>query len=57
MIYDGHKWVHFGQMGYEDFTKHKDLKRREKYLTRTAKMNFTPYLLHITIAFKKKTGR
>ena len=38
MIYDGHKWIHFGQMGYEDFTKHKDLKRRHNYLTRTAKM-------------------
>jgi hypothetical protein len=38
MIYDGQKWIHFGQMGYEDFTKHKDLKRRENYLTRTSKM-------------------
>jgi hypothetical protein len=28
--------VHFGQMGYEDFTKHKDKKRRKNYLTRTA---------------------
>jgi hypothetical protein len=32
------KWIHFGQMGYEDFTKHKDDKRREKYLKRTANM-------------------
>jgi len=23
------KWVYFGQMGYEDFTKHQDLKRRK----------------------------
>jgi hypothetical protein len=29
------KWVHFGQMGYEDFTKHKNLKRRQNYLTRS----------------------
>jgi len=29
------KWVHFGQMGYEDFTKHKDPIRRQNYLTRT----------------------
>ena len=29
------KWVYFGQMGYEDFTKHKDLKRRKNYLTRS----------------------
>lgn len=29
-------WVHFGQMGYEDFTKHKDQERREDYLERSA---------------------
>lgn len=32
------KIVNFGQMGYEDFTKHKDPVRRLNYLTRTAKM-------------------
>ena len=32
------KWIQFGQMGYEDFTKHKDEKRRENYLKRTANM-------------------
>jgi hypothetical protein len=31
-------WVHFGQMGYEDFTKHIDPIRRHNYLTRTAFM-------------------
>ena len=30
------KWVYFGQMGYEDFTKHQDQKRKENYLKRTA---------------------
>jgi hypothetical protein len=35
---DTKKWVHFGQMGYEDFTKHNDQKRRENYLKRTANM-------------------
>ena len=37
MIYDPKhdKWVYFGQMGYEDFTKHKDKFRRKNYLTRT----------------------
>ena len=30
------KWVYFGKMFYEDFTKHKDEKRRENYLKRTA---------------------
>lgn len=29
------KWVNFGQIGYEDFTKHGDLKRRRNYLVRT----------------------
>ena len=28
------KWVHFGQMGYEDFTKHSDKQRQRKYLKR-----------------------
>jgi hypothetical protein len=38
MIFDpvNNKWVFFGEMGYEDFTKHQDPKRRENYLTRTA---------------------
>ena len=30
------KLVHFGQKGYEDFTQHKDKKRRKNYLTRSA---------------------
>jgi len=32
------RWVNFGQMGYEDYTKHRDKKRRKNYLTRTKKM-------------------
>jgi hypothetical protein len=28
------KWIHFGQMGYEDFTYHNDNSRRENYLKR-----------------------
>jgi hypothetical protein len=40
MIFDkiNNKWVNFGQMGYEDYTKHKDKKRRKNYLTRTKYM-------------------
>ena len=40
MIYDDiqHKFVSFGQMKYEDFTKHKSRKRRKNYLTRSAKI-------------------
>ena len=32
------KWIHFGQMGYEDYTKHKDLERRKSYLARASNM-------------------
>ena len=32
------KVVHFGQMGYEDFTKHKNKTRRKNYLTRSRKI-------------------
>ena len=36
-IYDtkNDKWINFGQIGYEDYTKHHNLKRRHNYLTRT----------------------
>lgn len=30
--------VHFGQMGYEDYTKHKNKTRRKNYLTRSGKI-------------------
>ena len=33
------KWIHFGQMGYEDYTKHKDKERRKRYLTRATKIH------------------
>ena len=38
MIFDNvnKKFIHFGQMYYEDFTKHQDTKRRENYLRRSA---------------------
>ncbi len=32
------KWIHFGQMGYEDFTKHQDEERRKRYLARATKI-------------------
>jgi hypothetical protein len=40
MIFDpkNNKWVNFGQMGYEDYTKHHDKTRRKNYLTRTKGM-------------------
>ena len=40
MIYNPNtkKYVYFGQIPYQDFTKHLDLTRRENYLKRTANM-------------------
>ena len=32
------KMIHFGQLGYEDFTKHKNPERRRLYLDRATKM-------------------
>ena len=29
------KWVNFGQIGYEDYTRHKDKTRRRNYLNRS----------------------
>jgi len=39
-IYDpkNEKWINFGQIGYEDYTKHKDKARRKNYLTRSRGM-------------------
>lgn len=39
-IYDPkhNKWVPFGQLGYEDYTKHKNKTRRKKYLSRSRKI-------------------
>lgn len=30
------EWVHFGAVGYEDFTQHGDRNRQKKYLKRSA---------------------
>lgn len=34
MVLHNNKWIHFGAMGYEDYTKHKDKERRDTYLKR-----------------------
>ena len=36
MIYDKaqQKWIHFGQFGYEDYTKHKNEERRRQFQQR-----------------------
>ncbi len=35
------KLIHFGAKGYEDYTTHKDKKRRDQYRARHAKDNLT----------------
>ena len=37
MVNDGNKWIHFGQMGYADYSKHKDKKRRDLFRKRNHK--------------------
>lgn len=31
-------WIHFGAMGYEDFTRHQDKERRRRYRARASKI-------------------
>jgi len=35
LIKKNNHWVNFGQMGYEDFTKHHNKRRRKNYLRRS----------------------
>jgi hypothetical protein len=36
MIWNGMKWIHFGSIMYQDWTKHQDPIRRESYLKRAS---------------------
>ena len=43
MIYNSNKkLVHFGQMGYEDYSYHGDLKRRNNFKKRNIKWGYAP---------------
>jgi len=42
MVFDGKKMVHFGQMGYEDASKHHDLDRVNRFRKRNWKWQFEP---------------
>ena len=53
---DNNKFVHFGQLGYEDFTKHLDKQRQEFYLKRATKIKgdwkeniYSPNMLSIVL--------
>jgi hypothetical protein len=41
-VYDGTKWIHFGQLGYEDYSKHRDKRRRDLFRTRNARWADAP---------------
>ena len=42
MVFDGRTMVHFGQMGYEDASKHNDLNRINRFKKRNWKWQFAP---------------
>lgn len=50
------KWVHFGEMGFQDFTKHLDKERQYRYLKRAMKIRgdwyknkYSPNMLAINL--------
>jgi len=45
------KWIHFGQMGYEDFTRHKDDKRRLLFQIRNSKWAIAPQYTARNLAY------
>ena len=42
MVFDGRTMVHFGQIGYEDATKHNDLDRINRFRKRNWKWQNSP---------------
>ena len=42
MVFDGRTMIHFGQMGYEDATKHNDLDRINRFRKRNWKWQNSP---------------
>ena len=60
MVFDKNKFqVHFGDIRYEDFTKHQDKDRQRNYLTRATRIKgdwkknqFSPNMLSINLLWK-----
>ena len=42
MVFNGEKMVSFGQMGYQDYTKHGDKKRRDNFRKRNHRWASAP---------------
>ena len=36
---DTNKFIHFGSIAYEDYTKHQDLSRQKRYIIRATNIN------------------
>jgi hypothetical protein len=51
MVKYDNKWIHFGASGYQDYTTHKDEKRRANYRARHSKIK----LKDGRLAYKVKT--
>lgn len=52
MLFNGLKMVHFGDIRYEDYTKHQDEERRQRYFKRFHKHDvsmFSPYMLSLRL--------
>ncbi len=52
MVFNGYKMIHFGDIRYQDYTKHQDEKRRERYFKRFHKFEsgvYTPFYLSLTL--------
>ena len=50
MVFDGNNYIHFGDIRYEDFTKHQDKDRRKRYLKRFSNSDsniYSPYNLSL----------
>ncbi len=46
-------WVHFGQLGYDDYTKHKDNERRKCYLSQAIKIKDNERMIYIRLIIFK----
>lgn len=51
MVFDGKKWVHFGQMGYNDYTKTKDKHKRDLFRKRNHKWADAPVMTPAYLAY------
>ena len=57
---DDHKYIHFGDLRYEDYTKHQDKDRLKNYLSRATKIKgnwrkdkYSPNQLSINLLWNK----